>query len=575
MKKQTIQWLILLLIFVLAVGLLSPSLAGNAQAQSSEHLITGKIVNQQGQPIQDATITLLTAGQDKPLAETTSQPDGSFVLTLTGQISNDLVLQVLRVHFQDISAPLNPTAIQDLKEGRPVIMPDIVLSWHVSLAFWISTLIFVAVLVLIATGKLHNTLSALTGAVLIFAVSYGGQLISKKLLIFHFDEALRYVDWNVIFLIMGMMIVIAVVERTGLFQWLAFRAYRLSGGRPWLLLPILIIITGIASAFLDNVTTMLLMTPITIQIALAMGISPLALLVPEVMASNVVGVSTLIGTPTNILIGSYGGISFNAFLTNLTPGVLMALVGLIVYSELLFRKELRPSEEEGISSMLLERLEQRAQITEPVHLRKSAWVGAGMLFMFIFGEKVHLVPAVTALIGATTLLVWIRPDIEEMIEAVDWTTLVFFIALFIVVGAIQEVGLISLIASAISKAVGENLIFAMLAIIWASALLSTVIANIPFTAAMLPVVGYLTATIPAANSKVLFFCLSIGSAMGGNGSLIGASANMVTAGISERAGYPITYLYFLKKGLPALLITVGLATGWLLLRFLVMGGASG
>jgi Na+/H+ antiporter NhaD/arsenite permease-like protein len=143
------------------------------------------------------------------------------------------------------------------------------------------------------------------------------------------------------------------------------------------------------------------------------------------------------------------------------------------------------------------------------------------------------------------------------------------------VGAIQEVGLISLIASAISKAVGENLIFAMLAIIWASALLSTVIANIPFTAAMLPVVGYLTATIPAANSKVLFFCLSIGSAMGGNGSLIGASANMVTAGISERAGYPITYLYFLKKGLPALLITVGLATGWLLLRFLVMGGASG
>ena len=190
-----------------------------------------------------------------------------------------------------------------------------------------------------------------------------------------------------------------------------------------------------------------------------------------------------------------------------------------------------------------------------------------MLFLFVFGEQIHLVPSVTAIMGATALMVWIRPNIEEMIEAVDWTTLVFFMSLFIVVGAIQEVGLISYIADGIGKLVGENLTLATLAVIWIGAILSMVIANIPFTAAMLPVIGFLTATIPGADTKVLFYSLSIGSAMGGNGSLIGASANMVTAGISEGAGYPISYSYFLKKGLPAVLITVTLATLWLLIRF--------
>jgi Na+/H+ antiporter NhaD/arsenite permease-like protein len=172
------------------------------------------------------------------------------------------------------------------------------------------------------------------------------------------------------------------------------------------------------------------------------------------------------------------------------------------------------------------------------------------------------------LIGATALLVWIRPDVEQMIEAVDWTTLVFFLSLFIVVGGIQEVGLVGILAAQIGRWVGASLVIAMLAIIWLSAFLSMMIANIPFTAAMLPVVRFLSATIPGANNKALFYCLSVGSAMGGNGSLIGASANMVTAGIADSAGYPITYAYFLRKGLPALVITVGMATVWLLFHFL-------
>jgi Na+/H+ antiporter NhaD/arsenite permease-like protein len=218
---------------------------------------------------------------------------------------------------------------------------------------------------------------------------------------------------------------------------------------------------------------------------------------------------------------------------------------------------------------LLEKLAEQARITEPGHLRKAGVIGAGMIALFVLGEQIHLLPAVTALLGATALLVWIRPDIEEMIEAVDWTTLVFFIALFIVVGAIQEVGLISFIADGIGRLVGTNLLLAMLSVTWLSAVLSTVIANIPFTAAMLPVIGYLTAVVPGADSKVSFYCLSVGSAMGGNGSLIGASANMVTAGIAERSGHAISYAYFFRKGFPALLVTVALATIWLLLRFLV------
>lgn len=449
-------------------------------------------------------------------------------------------------------------------------VPEVVLARKITPAFWIATFIFIGILLLIATGTLHNTLAALLGMAVVLGVSYLGRPIYEGLFIFYFPRALTYVDWNVIFLIMGMMIIIAVVERTGIFQWMAFTAYRGSGGRIWLLVVILMLITGVASAFLDNVTTMLLMTPISVQIALALGINPLTLLIPQVFSSNVVGISTLIGTPTNILIGSFAHITFTDFLINLTPGVLLALAGLILYTLFAYRQELFAGEGQTASTMLEERLAERALITEPGHLRKAAWVGGGMLLLFVFGEHIHLIPAVTAIIGATALLIWIQPDIGEMIEAVDWTTLVFFIALFVIIGAIQEVGLISFLAEIIGQLVGDNLLLAMLAVIWLSAFLSTIIANIPFTAAMLPVVAYLTVTIPGADNKALFFCLSVGSALGGNGSLIGASANMVTAGIADRAGFPITYPYFFRKGFPALLITVGLATIWLIFRFLVL-----
>jgi Na+/H+ antiporter NhaD/arsenite permease-like protein len=534
-----------------------------AQEKPISPLIVGRVIDIQHQPVEGAHLSLRSQGM--LIDETETQPDGRFSLSFSSEIEGEVSIHVVRPHFEELILEIKDSEVDRLGLGETLALPEITLQRQISIAFWIATIIFVVVLVLIATGKLHNTLAALVGASLLLGFSYLGHPINEELFIFDFIGSLKFIDWNVIFLIMGMMMFIAIVENTGIFQWMAFVAYRVSRGKMVILLPILMLITGIASAFLDNVTTMLLMTPITVQIAIAVGVNPLALLIPEVMASNVIGVSTLVGTPTNILIGSYGDISFTGFLTNLTPGVLLAFVGLLVYCTIVYRNDLIKAH--PASQILMEKLAERGKITHPDHLKKAGWVGAGMLLLFVFGEQVHLLPSVTALMGATGLLVWIRPNVEEMIEAVDWTTLVFFMALFIVVGAIQEVGLISMIAGWIGEMVGSNIVLAMLAITWISALLSMVIANIPFTAAMLPVIGFLTATIPGAESKVLFFCLSIGSAMGGNGTLIGASANMVTAGIAEAAGFKISYSYFLRKGFPAVLITVGLAFIWLVFKF--------
>jgi len=554
----------LLLLAVTSV-LLSLEKVSAAQELSSQPWILGSIQDSLNQPVKDVNIYLIADSEPEAIAVVKTQLDGRFAVQVPELFPDQLSLHLDRPHFQQIDFNLKENDLSSLKSGNSIALPTFTLEREITAAFWVAGIVFIVVLVLIATGFLHNTMAAFAGASLLLAVSYLGEPITKTLHIFEFSQAISYIDWNVIFLIMGMMMVIAVVENTGIFHWLAYFAYRISGGRMWILLPVLMLITGIASAFLDNVTTMLLMTPITVQIALALNLSPLILLIPEVFASNVIGVSTLIGTPTNILIGSFGDITFNDFLTNLTPGVFLAFIGLVLYSWFTYREEL--SGAKTGSPVLLEKLEERGKITNPENLKKAGWIGAGMLLLFVFGEKINLLPSVTALIGASALLIWIRPDVDEMIGAVDWTTLVFFMSLFIVVGSIQEVGLISLIASQIGLFIGDNLTLAMIIITWLSALLSMVIANIPFTAAMLPVIAYLTQIIPGADSKVLFYCLSIGAAMGGNGSLIGASANMITAGIAERAGYKITYKYFLKKGFPALVITVSLSLLWLFIRF--------
>jgi Na+/H+ antiporter NhaD/arsenite permease-like protein len=313
---------------------------------------------------------------------------------------------------------------------------------------------------------------------------------------------------------------------------------------------------------------MLLMTPISLQIGVALGINPLALIIPEVLASNVGGISTLIGTPTNILIGAYADIGFTDFLVNQTVGVVIALAVMAGYILYHYRRDLFKSSG-GISPALYARLQDNARIEDTAMLWKSGLVFILTLAGFVLGERYHIVPAVPALIGATALLIWLKPDIHRMIKAVDWTTLVFFMALFMVVGAVQEVGLISLIAQALSGIVGQSMPLAVLVIVFGVGTLSIAIANIPLAASMLPVVEFLSGSIPGGSSKVLYYALSMGAAMGGNGFLVGAEANLVTAGITAQAGSPISFKEFLKVGLPVTFLTLLVGYLWLAIRFAI------
>jgi Na+/H+ antiporter NhaD/arsenite permease-like protein len=552
--------LVLLAMYAVAGQGESPVLASGAPA------VAGRVIDSQGAPVRGAVVRLYLNGAEEPQAEEETGRDGEFIVDVPDEAVETARLEIDHPHFEGSVWEAGTADLEELTAGSAIRLPDITIQRTLTIGFWVAAITFVGMLLLIATERLHSTMAALLGVAVVLGVSLVGRPFNEELYIFGFDQAIEYVDFSVIFLVLGMMIVIGVIEETGIFQWLSYQAYRLSGGRIWLLVIILMLLTAVSSALLDNVTTMLLVAPITLQIALTLGVDPLSLLLPEVLASNIGGITTLIGTPTNILIGSYADIGFNGFLTNLTPGVLMAQAALAIYVLLVYRKEYKAASG-APSDALLDRLEKNARISQPGKLRKAGSVFVVVLILFIVGEQFHLQPAVTAILGAVTMLLVVKADIEEMLKIVDWTTLMFFIALFIVVGAVQEVGLISYIAGALANMVGDNLVVTILVITWASAIFSTLIANIPFTAAMLPVVRFLSATVPGATSKVLFYSLSVGSAMGGNGSLIGASANMVTAGIADRAGYPITYGKFLKVGFPALLITVAVGTLWLFIHF--------
>jgi Na+/H+ antiporter NhaD/arsenite permease-like protein len=536
------------------------------RSQSQTLTLTGRLVDAQGEPVHGAHVIVTEGAAEHELGEGESHSDGSFSVLLEPFQADDLTVQIARPHFKNTERTLDNEAMAQLRENGSYHLPEIDMQRRITPGFFVATGTFIFILALIALEMLHNTLAALTGTVIIFLVSYIATPFNESLFILDFERALQYIDFDVIFLVMGMMIVIGILEKTGIFQWLAYWAYKVSRGRMWMLSIVLMSLTAVASALLDNVTTMLLMTPISLQIALALGLNPLALLIPEVLASNVGGIATLIGTPTNILIGSFAELSFNDFVLNLTPGVLLAQGVLVAYVQVIFRKDYREVSEK-LSPALSAKLAENARITHPIELRKAGIVFAGMLVLFVIGESLHLVPAVTALMGSVVLLVWVQPDVDEIIRAVDWTTLLFFIGLFIVVGAIQEVGLISQIAVIVGDLVGDNLVLAIILIAYLSAFFSMIVDNIPFAAAMLPVVGYLTRSIPAASNDVLFYTLSVGAAMGGNGSLIGASPNLVTAGIAERAGYPITYKTFMKYGLPSMVLTVTVGLLWLLFHF--------
>ncbi len=530
--------------------------------------IIGQVVNTQGSAVDDAEVRVLVAGEE--MQATHTQPDGSYVIDLTlpqVQIETETItVRVSKPSYRTTSQDLSRREIAQGESGYYARVPDVVLPRVFNAAFFLAAAIFLVVFVLISLNVLHETIAAFLGAAAMLGVSYFAGSFAPDLWIVGFHRAITFIDFDVIFLLMTMMIFMAITSRTGIFQWLAFQTFRMARGNTFLVAATLILITGITSAVLNDTTVMLLMAPVSIQIALALNIHPAAIVVPEVLASNIGGAATLIGTPPNTIIGSYVGLSFNQFLVNMLPIALMSMLILLGMTRWLYRKEFGRRSKPA-SAALYAQLESGARITDHVLLRKSLILFGITLTLFFTGDTFHMPPAVAAIIGATALLLWVRPNVSEMLREVDWTTLVFFMCLFMMVGGIQEVGLIQLIAEAVQKMAGENLVMATLLIIWVSAIASAVVANIPFTAAIVPVTVFLTQTIPGAENNVLYWALALGAGLGGNATYIGSAPNIVAAGIMDRAGYRLKFGDFSRIGVPVTFVTVLVPTLWILIRY--------
>jgi Na+/H+ antiporter NhaD/arsenite permease-like protein len=433
-------------------------------------------------------------------------------------------------------------------------------------SFVISAGIFLLVFAAISLRWMHETAAALLGAVAVWLVHYVGGTFFPALRLIGFEESMVFVDWNVIFLILGMMIFMAMFGETGVFSWLAFRAFRLARGNAWLLGMVLVLLTGVTSAFLNDVTAILLLVPLSIQIALTVGVHPLAYVIPEVLASNIGGAATLIGDPPSTIVGSHLGMSFTEYLVNMAPIAILCMVLLLFMTSWLYRREFAGARGKA-SPALVAKLEDGAHITDALLLRKALLVGLLTVILFFIGDLFGLPPSVIALTGAAILIAWVRPDMHRMLREVDWTTLVFFIGIFILVGALEESGVIAWIAGTIGELAGDNLRLATILMVWVPGIVSGVVANIPFTVAALPVADFLTATIPGADNGVVYWALILGADLGGNSTYLGSAPNMVAVGLLAQAGYRLSFGRFARDGIPVTIATLVLATIYLLIRY--------
>ncbi len=572
--RVSLAALILLVLFLLA-----RPLTVNSSFETDGVMLTvvGRVVDSQGNDVNEAEVRVIVDGvpqivlvDDEEQETLHTDEDGLFVaeLVLPRYVveSGMVTLQISKPAFRTTRQNVKPRDVTGAGDHYYAGVLDVVLSHVFNPAFFIATITLVVVFALIAFRVLHDTAAAFLGAAVILGVSYIIGTHNPDFWILGFERAVEFVDWDVIFLIMSLMIVVSIIGRTGIFQWLALAAYRAARGSAWRLVVILILTTAVLSAFLNNVTIMLLMAPITIEIALMLGISPVALIVPEVMASNIGGIATLIGDPPNTVIGSYAGLGFNEFLVHMGPIALIATITLIVVVYFIYRRSYVAAQHES-SHALLARLEKDARITDPQTLKCGLLVIGVMLVLFFTGELFQMPPSVVGLIGAAWLVTWVRPDVEGMLHEVDWTTLMFFICLFIVVGGVQEVGLIQWIADFIVDTAGANLLVASLTIVGLSAVASAIVNNIPFTTAVLPIAGFLTRTIPGAGTNVIYWGLSLGANLGGNATYIGSAPNVVGAGFLDRAGYRMTFVGWLKVGIPITFVTLLVPTIWVLVRY--------
>ena len=425
----------------------------------------------------------------------------------------------------------------------------------------LSVLVFVGAYVLIATERVHRVAAALGGAALMLALR-----LTDGETAFHSLDA--GVDWNVVFLLLGMMIIVGVIKQTGLFEYLAISAAKRARGKPFAVLVTFVVITATASAALDNVTTVLLIAPVTFLVCDRLGLNPIPFLIAEVLASNIGGTATLIGDPPNIIIASRGGLSFNDFLVHLAPFIVVLMVAFVVVCRWLFRDAFHYDEERVAEVMALSE-------REAIRDKRLLWQSLGVLALVLTGFVLHGVvdvePSVVALLGAGLLVLISEVTTEEALADVEWETLVFFMGLFVMVGALVKTGVIDAVSAALAGAVGGDPLLAVMALLAGSAVLSAVVDNIPYVATMSPIVAELVAAqgnTPQSDS--LWWSLALGADLGGNATAVGASANVVVLGLAARNGTPISFWQFTRYGVVVAGLSILLAAPYLWLRYFVL-----
>lgn len=430
--------------------------------------------------------------------------------------------------------------------------------------------IFVIAYVLIITERIHRTKIAIMGGVVLVLLRVLPQ-----------SEAFEFIDFNTVGLLTGMMLLISVIKETGLFSYLAIKIAKKTNGDGWKILLWFSLFTAIASALLDNVTTVLLIAPITILIAEMLDISPFPFLIAEILASNIGGAATLIGDPPNILIGSATDLSFLDFLVHLGPVSVVVMIVTLFALKVLFRQRLRAKG--GDQRSVLEGMDESKVIKDRQLLRRSLIVLGITMVGFMLHDLLNLKPATVALAGGGALLIWSGTDIKKRLEEIEWPTLFFFMGLFVLVGGLEKVGILEALARGVLSLSG-NIIVLSLCILWVSALASSFLDNIPFVAAMIPLVARISASLfpntegldEAAyhlyyirQSFPLWWSLALGACFGGNGTIIGASANVVIAGFSEKTKSPLNFRNYIRYGFPLMLLSIAISSVYILLRYLL------
>ena len=415
----------------------------------------------------------------------------------------------------------------------------------------ISLCVFVGVMALIASEKVHRTPAALAGAVIL--------LLTHTI---SFDAAMTHIDFNTLGVLCGMMLFVAVAKESGIFEYLAYKSARMAKGDPWKIMVYLSIITAVCSAFLDNVTTVLLIAPMTFTICKILDENPIPFFMTQILSSNVGGTATLIGDPPNIMIGSAAGFTFADFVNYDGIVCVVIMVVFILIYKPLYGRHLKATEDAKAKIM---ELDPKSVIRDAGLMKKSVVMILLVIVAFMLHGQLHLESSEIALTAGAIMLIIGKQDIEDMIHGVEWTTIGFFAGLFIVVGGMAETGVITMFAEWLMGVTGGNVTVTMIVILWVSAVVSAFLDNIPFTATMIPVI--MTMETAGMDVLPLWWALSLGACLGGNGTIIGASCNVVLSGISAREGYPISFVGFMKVGMPMMAVSLAISTVYLMIRF--------